>query len=151
MDFHAFKARLTAEFHFEEGRFRGIGEKLFLAFVDARGNKHEIRVIRDIAVEDPNTHFAAMAILDANGNELVHITEPGKYFDHVFWNDHERGLFSIDCIDDLEADLDMDAYAQMSKDERIEQMPFFENLLATSLAELLHGVRDFTREEFWAR
>lgn len=152
MDYETFEKKLLTKFVWDdEGfAFQGTGDKTWLAFVDADGHKYEISKQCVIAIEDTDTHFAATSILDANGNELILITEPGKYFDHVFWNDHEYGLFSIDCIQDFEDELDMDEYAEMSKDERIQQMPFFQNLLAESLEELFDGIEDFTKEEFWA-
>lgn len=151
MDFKTFETKMLEKFKFNGDAFKGEGDKTWLAFVDDEGYKIEIAMFSEIPVENTDTHFKARSIFDANSNEFILITEPGAYFHHVFWNDHEEGLYSIDCIEDLEDELDMDEYATMSKDERIEQMPFFQNRLATSLEELFERIEAFTKEEFWAK
>lgn len=149
MDYETFKKKLTEKFNFKDGWFKGEGDETYLGFVDPQGTKYEIAVFSEIPITDTDTHFAAMAILDEGSNEFVHIREKGKYYDHVFWNCHEEGLYSVDCIEDYEDDLDMDAYAEMSKDERIEQFPWMEYPLAKNLQELFDGIRAFTKDEFW--
>jgi hypothetical protein len=71
-----------------------------------------------------------------SGDSFVHILEPGLYQGFVFWNGHDEGLYSIEDLEDYD-DLDEDAPVQ----ERIEQMPFFENLVAKSLDEFYGALR----------
>lgn len=93
---------------------------------------------------DADFHFAAAIIADDNGDEYVHVTESGPYFDHVFLNLHEEGLSSVEELMDadefdpsiLVAVYSDQAYENVSKQTRIEWMPFFQNPIARSLREL---------------
>lgn len=51
---------------------------------------------------DADFHFAAAIIADHNGDEFVHVTEPGPYFDHVFQNLHDEGLSTVEDLCDAD-------------------------------------------------
>ncbi len=101
--------------------------------------------LEDIPVADPDAYFHAKAIMTANGEEYVHIDEPGKWFDHVFINFHDEGLYSIDTIDD-----DMDWLPDLeSREARIEDAPFFQNPVAKTLKEFFDMLVEVPSDEFW--
>lgn len=92
-----------------------------------------------ITVDDETagrTFRAEQLACTEGGDSFVHILEPGPYQGHVFWNAHDEGLYSIEDLEEYE-DVDEDAPVQ----ERIEQMPFFENLIARSLDEFYGALR----------
>lgn len=151
MDAKSFERAMRQKFKFDKGgSFVGAGDKTMLGFQRPNETfKYHLRTFCVIPVTDTDTHFKAMAILDGDANEFVHISEPGEHFNRVFWNDHEEGLYSIDCMSDYEDELDMDEYEGLSKDERIEWMPFYQHPIADSLEEFFAGIQAFTREEFW--
>ncbi|MEQ1503353.1 MAG: hypothetical protein ABMB14_14035 [Myxococcota bacterium] len=143
MTYEQFKVAMKAKFTFddEEG-FVAARPGQRLVFEQDGGRLLRLTMFNEIPIEDSERHFAASAILDAPAtDEVVHVTEPGPYFDHLYWNCHEEGLYSIDCIEDLEDDLDLEAYAGLSKAERIASMPFFQNPLATSLEAFFARIR----------
>lgn len=148
MDHKSFERAMKKEFKFKGGSFAGAAV-LGFRHPDT-GRKYNLGTLLAIPVSDTDTHFGAMAIADGDANEFVHITEPGEHCGRVFWNDHEEGLYSVDCMSDYEDELDIDTYEGLSKSERIEWMPFFEHPLADSLEAFFAGIQEFTEDEFWA-
>jgi hypothetical protein len=58
----------------------------------------ELRSINEIEIEDRETFFRGAVIMEAPGaDEVIHITEPGKDFDHVFVMDHEE-FYTLDGL-----------------------------------------------------
>jgi hypothetical protein len=108
-----------------------------------------IQGVDDIPVADPSIHFDSFAVLSiSGGDEIVLIEEPGRWLGCVFYNSHEEGLFSLDCLDDeweeecewSGAEVSWDEYQALSRTERIQSMPFFQD-----------GLLAKTPEEFFSR
>ncbi len=152
LDLKTFKRTLKERFKFDRnGVFKAPDQDTFLAFVSGK-KRFQLGAFNEIPIEDTARHFRASSIMDAPvTDEIVHVTEPGKYFDHVFWNDHESDLYSIDCIEDYEEEIDMDEYGKWPSDRRIKSMPFFDNKVASSLKEFLDGIRTISRKDFYSR
>ena len=136
-----FYKALESRFRFDKsGYFKG--GKDVLVMKNRKGDlETQLRSINEIEIEDTDTFFRGAVIMEAPGaDEVIHITEPGKYFDHVFVMDHEE-LYTLDGLQ-LDERLDVidvseKKWLSSTKDQRIAKMPFFDNLLPTSLRDFL--------------
>ncbi len=98
--------------------------------------------ISGLEMESCGQYFAATALTgDGAGNSAVVVSE-GKYAGHVYFLDHEEGLY---CLEDecIEEYLDEEGHdpATMTKDEIVEAMSFFGNEVTDSLAAFLAGIK----------
>ncbi|MEM6956029.1 MAG: WGR domain-containing protein [Myxococcota bacterium] len=111
------------DFHSLENNFRVVA-----GYIDAEcaGGWKQEEIVR-----------ASIVLEDGGGNAAVVIEEPGPHKGRIFVNDHEEGLFSLDCIDEYvgENDLDTDDTAAL-----IMELPFFQNPLADDLSELFRSI-----------
>lgn len=112
---------------------------------DYKGYGQAIDCFEEFGIEDPERFFSARSIVTSNSEEYVHIEEPGKWADHVFLNFHDEGLFSLE---DLEDEYDWIADEYDTAEERIENVPFFQNPVAKSLREFFDLLVEVSKDEF---
>jgi hypothetical protein len=126
-----FHARMLKKFPFTKSWFTKHSKKDVLVLVDRRsGRVNEVRTLLSIP-GDETAQFKASAIAGiSGGDELIHVTEPGRYFDHVFYSDHEK-LFTIE---------------ELGPEKRLAKMPFIGHRVANSLQELFDNIEVVPRE-----
>lgn len=152
-----FRAEMETKFPFSKGMIK-LDKNHFLTHIDRAGSGTYtiLRNFMDMPVKDTMSHFGATAVMESPGpDEIVCITEPGKYAGHVFWSDHVE-LYTLEYLEDPKEfkhilglmNIDDKKYRAMSKDQRIESMPFFKNRMATSLKAFFKHISIITKEEY---
>lgn len=74
---------------------------------------------------------------DYGGNQLLYIDEPGRHRGKIYWNDHEQGLFAVDCLDDF---VEEEGLSDASANEVIEALPYFSKTKKRSLDDLFNAI-----------
>lgn len=127
----AFHRRMRAKFAFTRDGYAKLNRTDILVIVEPRSRRvHQLRSLIDVPV-DETALFQACAVAGfSGGDELVHVTEPGRYFDQVFYSDHEE-LFTI---------------GELGKEKRLAKMPFLNNPIAKNLKDLFDSIQLVPRE-----
>ncbi len=147
LNFKEFEVALRRKFNLDEDGAL-VGEDM-LVHVGKHRSKTALDRFNVIPIADTTLHFRASSIMDGADAEVVHVTEPGKYFDHVFCNKREGDLYTVDDFDDFEEEVDIDEYKALTGAEKIERMPFFKHLVAMNLTDFLGGIQIMTEDEFY--
>jgi hypothetical protein len=123
---------MRKKFAFTKSDFTKHSSTHVLVLIDRpSGHVNEVRTLLEIPV-DPRAEFAASAVAGiSGGDELVHVTEPGRHFDHVFYSDHEK-LYTIE---------------ELGKETRLAKMPFVKDCVAKSLKELFDNIELVPRDQ----
>ena len=120
----------------------------FTRCYDAIVSLHQVVVWVDffeicgLEMEACEQYFAATALTgDGAGNSAI-VVGQGKHAGHVYFLDHEEGLYCLEdeCVEEFLDDEGHD-HESMTKDELVEAMPFFENEVADSLADFFARIR----------
>jgi len=151
-----FRARLKATFSFDRSGRSKLGNAAVLAFVAPRKAPLELTRLERIVLDDTKNHFAAEVIMGAGTCEIIHVTEPGRFRDHVFWSDHHR-LYALEFLEDPEETdrafrhlgINRKKYQAMSNTQRIAAMPFVKHRLAPSLQKFFDGIRSMPKCELY--
>ena len=126
-----FHARMLKKFRFTKSWFTKNSKNEVLVLIDRRsGRVNEVRTLLKIPV-DETAQFEASAVAGiSGGDELIHVREPGRYFDQVFYSDHEK-LYTIE---------------ELGAETRLAKLPFVKHRVATSLQELFDNIEVVPRD-----
>jgi hypothetical protein len=126
-----FRSRMLRKFAFTKSWFTKHSKKDVLVLIDRRsGRVKEVRTLLKISA-DETAQFRASAVAGiSGGDELIHVAEPGRYFDQVFYSDHEK-LFTIE---------------ELGAEKRLAKMPFIKHRVAKSLQELFDSIELVPRD-----
>src|SRR5215217_1061857 len=157
MDYQTFFKQLKTICAFNDDNFPEAPEGQCLVFKDSEGKMAQIkRIEEEFHYEDTDYYFKVSVLGDVSGpDEIVHIRQEGKYFDHVFALQHNRldSLYTLEEEEESNHDAtgyEPEDFKALSPEERIAAMPFTKNLLAKSLDDFLAGISLVDRENYKA-